>query len=45
LIIINADATEPLIIGDTPAAGLMVIVLVALDPAFALIVMGKVSPA
>src|SRR5690349_25133765 len=42
---IKAVAAEPLIAGDTPTAGLIVIVLVALEPAFGLIVMGKVSPA
>src|SRR5215213_830168 len=38
-------AEEPLITGETPLAGLIVTVLVALEPLFALIVNGNVSPA
>ena len=38
-------AVEPVIAVVTPTAGLIVTVLVALEPLFALIVSGKVSPA
>ena len=39
-----ALALEPLMEGVTPAPGLIVTVLVALEPLLALIVSGKVSP-
>src|SRR5918911_89593 len=40
----TALALEPKMVGDTPGPGLIVTVLVELDPPLALIVSGKVSP-